>query len=415
MPGMTHDPAGAAIELFPTREASGTGWVPDETPMSGVHWRAGQWEVMVHGAVFGQFTIEPGEVHRTGGFSNHQASSANWGMVMARRALGGGRIGVRTMVSAEEWTVGDCGFIDFLATGEMCDGDTIHDRQHPHDLFMELAADYERPLSSSITWRIYGGLSGEPALGPPPFPHRLSAAVNPVAPIGHHWIDSTHIAFGVLTTGVQTARVNIEGSIFNGREPDDRRADLDLGRLDSYSGRLTVLATPRLALQVSAGHLKQAEAQFPPDPRTDVERVTASATSTHPINTRGIWATTIGYGLSSEWVLTPGNGVRRWSQALLVESSLSDGRRNTWFGRLEVVGKPGHDLHADAVATDILPTTKLQGGYERELTTRRFVSAGIGGSLAVSLVPKELVARYYGRWAPSYCVFVVLKPADGRM
>ncbi|MEO7273620.1 MAG: hypothetical protein ABIX28_11600 [Vicinamibacterales bacterium] len=410
MPGMAHGSRGG-IELFPTREASGTAWVPDDTPMAGLHWTAGHWQVMVHGVVFGQLTIEPAEVHRTGGFGTHQVSSANWGMLMARRALGMGRVGVRTMVSAERWTVGDCGFIDFFATGEMCDGDTIHDRQHPHDLFMELAVDYQRPISASVRWQIYGGLAGEPALGPPAFPHRLSAALNPVAPIGHHWIDSTHIAFGVLTTGLETARVRIEGSIFNGREPDERRTDLDLGPLDSYSSRVTYLPTPRLALQVSAGHLEQAEAQFPPDPRSDVERVTASATSTRPVGASGTWATTLGYGLSSAWILTPGSGIRRWSQALLIESSLADGRRNTWFGRLEFVGKPGHDLHADAVATQLLPTSKLQGGFVREIATRHHLAAGVGGTLAISLVPRALTARYYGRWAHGFGVFVALKPA----
>ena len=399
------------IALFPTTEASGTSWVPDETPMAGRHWRIGTWEVMVHGVVFAQLALEPGEVHRTGGFSSHQVSSVNWGMLMARRPLGAGRVGLRTMMSGERWTVGDCGFIDFFASGEMCDGDTIHDRQHPHDLFMELAADYSRPLSSSIRWQVYGGLAGEPALGPPAFPHRLSAALNPVGPIGHHWLDSTHVAFGVVTTGIETPRIKVEGSIFNGREPDERRTDLDLGVLDSYSGRVTFLPNPRLALQVSAGHLEQAEAQFAPDPPTDVERVTTSATTTRPVFASGMWATTIAYGLSSEWILLPGTGVRRWSQALLFETSVSDGRRNTWFGRFEVVGKPGHDLHADAVATAILPTSKLQGGFERELTRRHGMTAGVGGTIAVSLVPRELIARYYGRWAPGFGVFLVLRPA----
>ena len=167
-----HGPS--AIDLFPTREASGTAWVPDDTPMDGIHVTARQWRVMFHGTLFGQYIYEPGDVHRTGGFANHQASSANWGMVMARRPAGGGRVGVRAMLSAEPWTVSDCGFINFFATGEMCGGDTIHDRQHPHDLFMELSADYVRPIGNSAGWQIYGGLSGEPALGPPGYPHRLS-------------------------------------------------------------------------------------------------------------------------------------------------------------------------------------------------------------------------------------------------
>jgi hypothetical protein len=64
-------------------------------------------------------------------------------MAAARRPLGVGRLGLRGMASVEPWTVRDCGFINLLANGEMCEGDTIHDRQHPHDLIMELAAEYE--------------------------------------------------------------------------------------------------------------------------------------------------------------------------------------------------------------------------------------------------------------------------------
>jgi hypothetical protein len=192
--------------LFENRDASGTSWLPDATPMFGVHraWRG--WEVMLHGNLFVQFLYEPGFIHRTGGFAERQFSSVNWGMAMARRNAGRGRVGLRAMVSLEPWTVTDCGFLNALASGERCRGDTIHDRQHPHDLFMELAADYDRPLRGSLRWQIYGGLSGEPALGPSGYPHRVSAMANPMAPIAHHWLDSTHITMGLVTTGVYDRR-----------------------------------------------------------------------------------------------------------------------------------------------------------------------------------------------------------------
>ena len=209
--------------------------------MYGFHGELGGWQAVVHGAVFGQAIYEPGDKHRTGGTANTQASSVNWLMGMARRTAGSGRIGVRAMVSAEPWTVRDCGFINLLANGEMCEGDTIHDRQHPHDVVMELAADYDRPLRGTLRWQLYGGLAGEPALGPPGFPHRLSAAANPVAPIGHHWLDSSHITFGLITAGVYSARWKGEMSVFNGREPDEERDDIDFGPLDSVSGRLTFM------------------------------------------------------------------------------------------------------------------------------------------------------------------------------
>src|SRR6185436_1806476 len=164
-----HETNASTIELFPMRDASGTAWLPDQTPMFGSEHTWGGWNVMLMGVAFTPYLYEPGDVHRTGGFSTHQFVSTNWGMLMARRRVGTARVGLRAMMSVEPWTVPGCGYINFLATGEICEGDTIHDRQHPHDLFMELAADYDRRLRGSWRWQVYGGLAGEPALGPPAF------------------------------------------------------------------------------------------------------------------------------------------------------------------------------------------------------------------------------------------------------
>jgi hypothetical protein len=400
-----------AVDLFPVREASGTAWLPDETPMYGLArtWRG--WQVMLHGSAFAQFLYEPGDTHRTGGFDNRQVSSVNWGMVMMRRPLGAGRVGLRAMVSVEPWTVTHCGFLNLLATGEMCDGDTIHDRQHPHDLFMELAADYDRPLRKSVRWQIYAGLSGEPALGPAGFPHRVSAMPNPVAPISHHWLDSSHITFGLITTGLYDRRWKAEMSFFNGREPDANRADLDLAALDSVSGRLTLMPTDRLALQVSAAHLHEAEAEFPPRPRSDLNRATASATYHRRIGGNGIWATTLAFGVNSGPEIIPGDAFDAVTGAALLESSVTFDERHTWFGRAEIVEKPAHDLHAHEYATSVFTLGKLQGGYVRHLRPWKGMVPGIGGTASVSLVPPELASRYDGRVAPGFGVFFSVRPA----
>ena len=165
--------------------------------------------------------------------------------------------------------------------------------------FMELSADYDRPLHGSLRWQIYGGFAGEPALGPAGFPHRISAMANPIAPIAHHWLDSTHITYGLITTGIYDRRWKAEMSVFNGREPDENRADVDLGALDSFSARLAISPTSRLSLQISAAHLHESEAEFPPNPRSDLNRATASATYHRPLGGDGIWATTLGWGLNS--------------------------------------------------------------------------------------------------------------------
>jgi hypothetical protein len=409
-----HEHDASAPELFPSRQASGTAWLPDETPMYGVSRTLAGWSVMVHGTAFGQFLYEPGEKHRTGGLSSQQASSVNWLMVMGRRQAGAGRVGVRAMASVEPWTVRDCGFINLLANGETCDGDTIHDRQHPHDFFMELAADYDRPLRGAWRWQVYGGLAGEPALGPAAFPHRVSAMPNPVAPIAHHWLDSSHITFGLVTAALYEPRWKAEMSVFNGREPDENRADLDLGPLDSVSGRVTFMPTSRVALQISAAHLHDAEAEFPSEPRSDVDRATASATY-HRMTGREVWATTLAYGVNAGREAIPGDAVYLVTHAVLLESSLSRGERDTWFGRVEVVGKPGHDLHVHEAPATVFTVGKVQAGYVRSFKGWNGIVTGLGGTASLSIVPAGLASRYGGRVAPGFGVFVSVRPSRHSM
>jgi hypothetical protein len=399
------------IALFPAREISATAWQPDTAASYGVHRRAGEWDLMLHGEAFVQIIYEPPDgVHRTGGPQTTQTTSVNWGMLMARRRAGAGRVGVNVMLSLEPWTVPACGTLNYFQTGEMCNGDTIHDRQHPHDLFMELAGKYDHPLGSAWRWEVYGGLAGEPALGPPAFPHRLSALDNPIAPIAHHWLDSTHITFGLVTGGVESERWKLEASVFNGREPDDRRKDLDLGAFDSVSGRVSWLPTPRLALQASAGHLTEAEQQFAPYPRTSNDRVTASLLYQRPAGSSGWWASTIAYGLNGGHVFVPGPVDEfRYSSAILAETTLMLDDRHALFGRAEVVGKPQHDLHLDIDPTGVLPVTKLQAGYVRHFPMGPALG-GLGTSFSISRVPEELTGRYGGRYAKGLDVFFVVRP-----
>ena len=154
--------------LTPSTDFTGTAWLPQATPMFGIHrsWQA--WDLRLDGTLFVHYLDEPGDRHRTGGAATHQLASPNWVMGMARRRIGNGRFGVRSMLSAEPWTIRHCGAVNFLAIGEVCEGDTIHDRQQPHDLLMELAADYDAPLIGEWRWQAYAGLAGEPAFGPTP-------------------------------------------------------------------------------------------------------------------------------------------------------------------------------------------------------------------------------------------------------
>jgi hypothetical protein len=410
-----HAPEHTHGALFSPRDASGTAWVPDETPMYALPRTLGKWEVMLHGTAFAQFLYESGDRHRTGGFGDRQASSVNWGMIMARRPWGAGRVGLRAMGSVEPWTVADCGFINLLASGEMCQGDTIHDRQHPHDLVMELAADYDRPVGGSLRWQVYGGLAGEPALGPAGFPHRVSAGPNPIAPAAHHWLDSSHVTFGLITTGVYGKQWKAETSIFNGREPDENRTDLDLGPLDSLSGRVSFAPTPRLAVQVSAGHLHGAEAEFAPSPRSDVDRVTASATYHRMASADRTWAAMLAYGVNSGREVIPGDVVRLVTHAVLLEGSLTLRERHTWFGRAEAVGKPGHDLHVHEEPARVFPVAKMEAGYTRHFTAWKGLVPGVGGVVSINVVPDALAPRYSGHVAVGLGAFFVVRPRQHAM
>lgn len=397
--------------LFDLREASGTAWLPDATPMFGSRLSLGGWEVMFHGNVFGQFLYESGETHRTA----RQAGSINWLMAMARRSAGSGRVGLRAMVSAEPFTIRGCGYPNLLATGELCKGDNIHDRQHPHDLLMELAAEYERPLAGDTRWSLYAGLAGEPAIGPPAFPHRLSALPNPIAPISHHWLDSTHVTFGVITTGVSSRRWRAEASVFNGREPDEHRLGLDLAKLDSYSARIALMPAGSVALQVSAAHLEEGEAGVGSQPRIDVERITASVSYHRNLASHdGVWATTIAYGQNKEPGHFPRNIPIR-THALMIESSITSSGPHSFFGRFDIGEKPADDLHVHEFEEAIFTVAKLQGGYVRTVGTWKGWRVGIGGTVSASIVPPLLAPRYEGRVAPGAGAFLNFAPPRHRM
>jgi hypothetical protein len=397
-----HSPAGP-LGLPREREGSGTSWLPDASPMHALHGQAGEWNLMLHGNLFLQYISQGSD---RGG---DEIGSINWVMGMARRPLLGGELGLRAMLSAEPWTIPGCGYPILLATGELCDGEPIVDEQHPHDLFMELAAEYRRAITDDVAFQLYAAPAGEPALGPVAFPHRVSAMLNPLAPISHHWFDATHIAFGVATAGIYGRQWKAEGSLFNGREPDEERTDLDLAPLDSYSGRFWWLPNERWAVQLSAAQLNEAEpGHDEDDPRVDVARYTASATYHQPLSGGGTWATTAALGRNVE--------EEEGTSALLLESSVGLGERNQLFGRAEWTQKAGHDLALDhALEDEVYSVGQLSLGYVRQFGPVAGLLPGIGVRGSVSLLPDDL-EPYYGETMPlGFTLFASLHPAAMRM
>ncbi|HEX4961453.1 MAG TPA: hypothetical protein VF173_11485 [Thermoanaerobaculia bacterium] len=380
MPGMheMHAMQGMLGSYGMTREASGTAWQPESAPHEGQHTTWNGWHLMAHG--FASLIYD-----RQGGPRGESKTfSENMLMGMATRPLGPGRLGLRAMLSAEPETIGREGYPLLLQTGETADGVTpLIDRQHPHDLFMELAATYSVPVGGAESHSsvfLYAGLPGEPALGPATFMHRFSGMENPEAPLGHHWLDSTHVTFGVATLGWIRDGVKLEGSVFTGREPDQNRNDIESPKMDSWSLRATWNPSPDWSFQVSRGHLHSPEQL---EPEIDDDRTTASAVYNRPL-AAGNWQTTFAWGRNSR---DPGTA----TNSFLLESAVTLGDRNTVFGRVEKQQNDELGGHGEGQAFDV---GKLSLGYIWDGLRSGSFRGGLGVLGSVAFVPRELKHDY---------------------
>ena len=368
-----------ALGPYPmSREASGTSWQPDSSHHGGVHATAGEWTFMGHALINAVYSWQEGPRGDEMGFVS--------GMVMgsARRDFAdGSTLQLRAMLSPEP-LMGRRGYPLHLAAGETADGvNTLIDRQHPHDLFMELSASYSWRLGDRSSFFLYAGLPGEPAFGPPAFMHRMSIMDSPEAPITHHWLDSTHISFGVLTAGFVHGPVKIEGSRFNGREPDHRRYDIETGPLDSTAVRLSWNPTRHLSLQGSWAHLVSPE-QLEPDENST--RWSASAIYTRPIR-NGWWSASFAWGRRSA-----AHGEQL--DAFLLEAAAA---RGPWtvFGRAERI-ETNELVQAGGHHGPTFTVAKASLGLIRDFRLAPNVRLGVGGLYALNFVPPQLEALYEG-------------------
>jgi len=364
---------GALGSALMAREASGTSWQPDASIHSGVHTTAGDWTLMGHLALIGVYDRQQGPRGGETGFVSGMA------MGMARREAGQGTLQLRAMVSPEP-LMGARGYPLLLAAGESADGATpLVDRQHPHDFFMELSVSYSRPIRADggVFAFVYAGLPGEPAFGPPAFMHRMSIMDSPEAPISHHWLDSTHISFGVVTAGLILREVKLEASRFNGREPDQHRWNLETGPLDSTALRLSWNPTANLSLQGSWARLVGPE-QLEPDENST--RWSASAIYTRRLGGNGWWSTTLAWGR------------RDGDDAFALESAAGLGLW-TLFGRAELTE---NDELTGIHHGPVHHVGKISLGAIRDFRIAPQVRLGLGGLYAFNFVPDALRPSYGG-------------------
>jgi hypothetical protein len=374
------------------REGSGTSWLPDTTPHEGIMGKVGEWSTMWHAYLNLIYDNQGGPRGGEKTFVNGMV------MGMAQRQFGDGTFGVRAMLAPDPF-MGPSGYPLLLASGETADGKThLIDRQHPHDLFMELAAIYSHKLSPNSSVFFYAGLPGEPALGPPTFMHRTSGVDNPEAPITHHWLDSTHITFGVLTAGLVLDNWKIEASAFRGREPDQYRFDIEAPKLDSASARLTWNPIRELSMQVSVGRIRSPESL---NPDVNETRVTASATYTQPFGQDNLWSSTFAWGRK---ILSPGATL----DGYLLETAVIFKKTYTLFARAERVAET--ELHEDVPGLDgrILTVNKLTVGGIYDFYRTEHVKFGIGGLVSTYALPSELTP-VYGSNPTSGMVFARMK------
>ena len=374
-----------------TREASGTSWQPDSTPAEGISFMHKDWMLMIAGyvnAIYDKQNSERGD---------DKTFSSNMFMFMAQRPLGEVTFGFRSMLSLDP-LMGKNGYPLLLQNGETADGVTpLVDRQHPHDLLMELAVIYSFPISSDRSLFIYLGLPGEPALGPPAFMHRFSGIDIPGAPITHHWLDSTHITYGVGTIGVTWKSFKLEGSAFKGREPDQNRWDIESPAFDSVSGRISFNPTGNWAAQASFGYIHSPE-QLEPD--VDTRRTTASIIYNRPFQNMN-WQTALAWGRNDN---TPGKVL----DGFLLESAIRILDTHTLFSRFEKVEKDelfpnDHPLHGKEFTVN-----KISLGYIYDMPAWEHLKWGIGSALEINVIPNELKPSY-GDSPKGYMVFVRVK------
>lgn len=389
-----------SINLPMTRNGSGTAWLPDNSPMYGYMFHSDKWMYMLHGNAYIRYNKQ--DLLEKGSRGGSQFDAPNMVMLMGQRRVGHrGLFHFNTMVSLDPVTVGGNGYPLLFQTGEAYKGQPLVDRQHPHDLISELSISYAHALSKKSDVFVYLGYPGEPAIGPAAYVHRPSGFFNPDAPLSHHWVDATHITFGVATLGFRYGNFKVEASSFTGREPGENRYDFDKPRFDSYSGRLSFNPSEKWALQVSKAFIKEPEELHPGE---DVNRTTASVT----YSTRGFGETFT--NVTALWGMNKVKG-HHGEHAALLEGSHAV-RRTTVYGRYEWVQKSVEELNLDEAVFGhdaLFPVHAFTAGASYDILTIGQTKFALGAQFSF-FDPSKRLSELYGDNPVSGQVYLRIYP-----
>jgi hypothetical protein len=387
------------VQQIEHHASSGTSAEPNSTPVPMAMSMKGAWMLMFHANAFVLDTLQ------SSGRGGDKLFSTNWFMPMAERELGPGQVTMRGMFSLEPATVTSERYPLLFQQGETAYGIPIADGQHPHDFFMELAVLYDLHLGKNQLLSLYAAPIGDPAIGPTAYPHRASAAENPVGTLGHHQQDSTHIASDVLTVGYTRGILRIEAGGFHGREPDEHRWNIDQGKIDSWATRLTVQPGQNWSGQVSYARITSPEALFADE---DQARTTVSAMYNRPV-AHGNCASTLLWGRTRSLA----DGAKE--NSYLLESTLRFMDRNYAWTRIENAGRTNELVVGERplpAGFHEEPLTHVQAytaGYDREISKRHNLSTAIGAQVTVYGVGKPL-RQIYGSDPVGVSVFIRLRP-----
>jgi len=399
MPPMSHS---FSLNLPMNRNGSGTGWLPDASPMYGYMVHSKKWMYMFHGNIFIRYNNQ--DIGNKGTRGDSKVDAPNWFMAMGQRRVGmKGLFHFNAMLSLDPIFGGD-GYPLLFQTGEAFEGKPLVDRQHPHDLFSELSVAYTQSFTKDFDAFVYFGYPGEPALGPVAFMHRPSSLNNPDATLGHHWSDATHITFGVATIGFRYKIFKLDGSLFTGREPNEQRYDFDKPRFDSYSYRLTANPCRTLSMQVSKAFINSPEELNPDE---DIDRTTASVTHVLPMSGENHFLTS-----NFVWGYND-SGPDHKENSFTLESNLQLDRLAV-YGKYENVEKSTEELSLDLEVHKIFNISALTLGVNYTILRQANTNFAIGaqGSLFKADATLDPI---YGKNPMSAEVYLRISPALMKM
>jgi hypothetical protein len=393
-------------ETFPQEilrhAGSGTSAEPDSTPVPMLMTMKGKWTLMFHANAF---VLDEQQSSPRG---EDKFFSTNWFMGMAQHSLGPGVFTARAMLSLEPATITGRQYPLLFQLGETAFGKPIADGQHPHNFFMEIAALYDLKLGKNGLLSFYAAPVGDPAIGPIAYPHRASASEDPLAALGHHQEDSTHIAEDVITVGATYRIARIEASGFHGREPNENRWTISQGKIDSWSARLTIQPGKNWSGQYSYGRIASPEALFPNE---NQERMTASVMYNRPLH-MGNWASSLIWGRTRS--LEDNSKFNSYT----LESTLRFMTSNHAWTRIENAERSNELLLGEnPLPPNFLeqPIGRVQAytlGYDRDIDMIPHVASALGAQVTVYGAGENLKA-VYGSHPAGIAIFIRIRPFSG--